>query len=665
MSWASTLCALYDANAYRAGKIEQWNGKPLVLLPLGYDTMESQIEVTIDTNGNFLDARTLDKSEAETIVPYPEGRTSGIKALPLFDKLIYLAGDFIKYSLSDTAEEKYKCYLADLNEWCTAETSNTIIRAVFQYVSKGCLIEDLVNQQVLILDESNKLSMLSNIQNVPQTDAFIRFRIFAGEGDKNLDSAVWLDRNLQTDFIKHYMASTSENDLCYLCGEHMRPAKMSPIKIRNKGDQTRLISSNDSENYTYRGRFNTKDKNSGFNEALSIGYETSQKIHNALKWIIRRQGYVRDGICMVTWESSLNEIPSFFRNSAEIISSVTDEEQEPELTDDAVFGKSEESDSKTNYITAKAFNMAIDGYSTKLRSESKMMLIALDSASQKGRLAMTYYRELAASRYLENIRKWHNSCCWRHAYFKDKKYFKFEGMVSIKEVAEAIYGTEQNKTLTLRANSDGKKPMLISAFERLRPCIIDGAAIPRDMVHAAVQKASNPLAYDSTFNRERVLHTACSLVKRLYWEKKQKNDPEGVIFEMELDQKNNNRSYLYGRMLAVAEKAESLAFDGNETRITNAERYMQAFSRMPFRTWDIIWRSVQPYMKQLKPKKREYYKNLIGEITALFDYDERISNKMLDGRYLLGYDCQREALKYKGKNTDPENITENKTEDEE
>jgi CRISPR-associated protein Csd1 len=70
-----------------------------------------------------------------------------------------------------------------------------------------------------------------------------------------------------------------------------------------------------------------------------------------------------------------------------------------------------------------------------------MMLIALDSASQKGRLAMTYYRELAASRYLENIRKWHNSCCWRHAYFKDKKYFKFEGMVSIKEVAEAIYGT--------------------------------------------------------------------------------------------------------------------------------------------------------------------------------------------------------------------------------
>jgi CRISPR-associated protein Csd1 len=57
------------------------------------------------------------------------------------------------------------------------------------------------------------------------------------------------------------------------------------------------------KNFTYRGRFKTKDKDSGYNEAMSIGYETSQKIHNALKWIIRRQGYVRGGLCIVTWES--------------------------------------------------------------------------------------------------------------------------------------------------------------------------------------------------------------------------------------------------------------------------------------------------------------------------------------------------------------------------
>lgn len=28
MSWAASLCALYDANAWRAGNVENWNGKP-------------------------------------------------------------------------------------------------------------------------------------------------------------------------------------------------------------------------------------------------------------------------------------------------------------------------------------------------------------------------------------------------------------------------------------------------------------------------------------------------------------------------------------------------------------------------------------------------------------------------------------------------------------
>lgn len=92
MSWAASLCALYDANAWRAGNVENWNGKPLVLMPLGYDTMKAQIEVIIDGDGNFISARTLDKSEAETIVPYPDRRTSGVKALPLCDVFLILPG---------------------------------------------------------------------------------------------------------------------------------------------------------------------------------------------------------------------------------------------------------------------------------------------------------------------------------------------------------------------------------------------------------------------------------------------------------------------------------------------------------------------------------------------------------------------------------------------
>ena len=40
-----------------------------------------------------------------------------------------------------------------------------------------------------------------------------------------------------------------------------------------------------------------------------IGSETSQKIHNALKWIIRKQGHNYDTLTMVTWESNMLQMP--------------------------------------------------------------------------------------------------------------------------------------------------------------------------------------------------------------------------------------------------------------------------------------------------------------------------------------------------------------------
>ena len=192
------------------------------------------------------------------------------------------------------------------------------------------------------------------------------------------------------------------------------------------------------------------------------------------------------------------------------------------------------------------------------------------------------------------------------------------------------------------SNSDGKCPLLISAFDRLRPCIIDGASIPPDIVRTAVMKASNPLAYEKEFNYLRVLHTACSLIKKNYLEK-------GVIFNMALDELCTDRSYLFGRLLAAAEKIERCTFDKGETRTTNAERYMRQFSQTPFRTWKIIRRNTQTYLNRLKPGSREYYKDLYGKIEGQFEPGCFEAKKPLDGKFLLGYDCQREVLKFRKK----------------
>ncbi len=675
MSWASSLCALYDANAWRAGETEQWNGKKLTLLPIGYDTRKAQIEIIIDIKGNFVDACTLEKDEAETIVPYPEGKTNGIKALPLCENLSYVAGDFLDkvtlyYDGKITEEKRQKefdkikksflTYQAGLQAWCSSPYAHPKVEAVYRYILKKNVISNLLQCGVLSTDKDGKLSDKKKIQGARIEKAFVRYRVYTDNiaspeslyaSDECFSSAIWLDKSVQKSFIEYFLSTIKEFDLCYLTGERTLPAKTNPAKLRGERDtKAKLISADDDENFTYRGRFNTKDKYTKYNEAMSIGYEASQKIHNALKWIIRRQGYSRDGLCIVAWESALKDIPAFYSSSAEILGVINEDEPDAEITDDALFDEDETAVPVTNYVAAIEFNAAIDGYAIRLSDTSNMVVMALEGATP-GRLAMTYYKELSTSRYLENIRRWHESCCWRQEYFnKDKKFFQYEGIASISEIAHAVYGTEQNKRLVLKASDDGNKPMLVSAFERLRPCIIENKRIPYDFVVSAVRKASNPLAYQKNSNYLRVLHIACSLLKRNYWEK-------GVMFNMELDTKCTDRSYLYGRLLAVAEKVERSTYEKGETRTTNAERYMPQFSRTPFRTWGIIRKSTHFYLSQLKPGSREYYKNLYGEISGLFKDGDFESKSALDGKYLLGYDCQRTALKHNNHDNKLENDT--------
>ncbi|MEN6312686.1 MAG: type I-C CRISPR-associated protein Cas8c/Csd1 [Clostridiaceae bacterium] len=681
MSWISSLCTLYDANAWRAGDVEIWSrgGKtyPLMLLPLSHTTVRARIEIILDHDGNLIDARALKKEEAETLAPSTEeamSRTSTtIAPYPLFDGLKYVAGDFLNFvkidletqkKIDDTRKNIAECfprYIDFLGRWCSSDFAHLKVCAVYEYLSRKTLMRDLIERGIITLDEKGLASSKQKINGDELPKATVRFRVRLGktvdastmlnDADNIYDSAIWLDKTVQNSFSDFYASLQAAEDLCYLSGEITRVSALHPKKIRYDGDGTKLISANDDENFSYRGRFNTKDKKTGFNEALSIGYKTSQKVHNALKWIIRRQGYTRYGVCVVAWESTLNDLPTFFESAANIINALPEDAEEIEMTEDTLFEDDDSNNTDTNYVTAKELNAAFEGYALKLNDTSLMTVLALDSATP-GRLAVIYYRDLASSRYLDNIRIWHESCCWKHQYWKDQKIHTYEGMASISDIAHAVYGIEQNKRLVLRTNKDGKSPMLISAFDRLRPCIVDRANIPKDMVRAAVIKASNPLAYEVKFNYLKVLHIACSLVKRMYWEKMQKEEKGGVIFSMELDRSCTDRSYLYGRLLAIAEDIERRTYERDETRATNAERYMQTFSQKPFRTWATIQRNIKPYLNSLKPGSREYYKNLFGEITGLFHEGDFDSKTALDGKYLLGYDCQRTALRpYKSKET--------------
>ena len=117
---------------------------------------------------------------------------------------------------------------------------------------------------------------------------------------------------------------------------------------------------------------------------------------------------------------------------------------------------------------------------------------------------------------------------------------------------------------------------------------------------------------------------------------------------MSLNKESNERNYLFGRLLAVSHVLESevLKAQATSSRATNAERYMNAFSMHPVKTWMIIRKNLQPYLNRLSPGKKVYYSKLFDEIMNQFDQVD-YTDKALDGRYLLGYYSQEYDIYHK------------------
>lgn len=116
---------------------------------------------------------------------------------------------------------------------------------------------------------------------------------------------------------------------------------------------------------------------------------------------------------------------------------------------------------------------------------------------------------------------------------------------------------------------------------------------------------------------------------------------------MALNEECKERDYLYGRLLAVADRIEYRTYDreNDAGRVTNAKRYMSTFSQRPFETWKIIEENLQPYLGKLSVQERRYYENLIDGICQLFTVERFQDNRRLDGLYLLGFHSQSYELK--------------------
>lgn len=627
MNWMQNLYDTYNNCAGNTSIPDFGN-----LSPISHTTQQAHIEVSIDKNGEFKNAKVLEnKGDQKTLIPCTEesaGR-AGIKPRnhPLCDKLQYVAGDFIDFHGTPTKgflanpSEPFEMFLKTLTDWCSSEFCHEMAAIVLAYISKKHLIQDLVDCGILLADSSVafRKSIMTEWKNenakappifrtVPpgQTpmDAFVRFRILsAGE----LESGTWESSSLIQSWINYYASTQSQKSLCFVTGDERTLAEQHPAKIRHDADKAKLISSNDLSGYTFKGRFTDAA------QVVGVSFEATQKAHSALRWLIRRKQVFRNGDqVVVSWAVRGVSIPDPFANTLDFLG----QQEEPKSDHNASIG-----DVGQSFSLRLGKKMA--GYKASISDSENIVVMGLDSATP-GRMSITFYRELTGSEFLGRIEKWHSSFSWYQNFGKDTH---FVGAAAPKDIALAAYGK--------KAEGKNGTKLLNASVERLLPCIIDGARFPTDLVSSCIRRTSNRIGLES-WEWEKCLGIACSVFRGT-------NKERG--YRMALEEDRKARDYLYGRLLAVGEQIESMAlYYAKEKRDTTVARLMQRFADRPFSTWKTIEGALVPYKTRINSKAPGLlagYKELLDNIHALFVTDDYNSDKVLSGEYLLGYHCQR------------------------
>ena len=647
MSWMQKLYRTYES-ILEQGVTD--DTEPLT--PVWHTIQNAHIVIVIDGQGNFQTARVMPPKTAILLpaTESSENRTSGEAPHPLADKIQYVAKDYANYGGEKKAY--FDGYLKQLKAWCESPFTHPKVQAVLNYVAKGRVVADLVEAGIFPLDSEGKVLNKWEGEGdappifsvLPKTKGEIEFGsalvCWQVEIAGDVHSQTWTDKTIQQSWADYAASEKAEKGFCLVQGKEAVISTMHPAKLRHTGDKAKLISSNDTAGYTFRGRFATAE------EAASISADVSAKAHSALRWLISRQGIRNGDQVTVAWAISGKPIPSPMKDiSTELdwadmenwdISAVKNSDET------AVQRLPENSEASPDWsvnigrAAAQIIKKKLHGYQAELKDHEQISLIMLDSATP-GRMALTYYQEFLPADYFANLDAWIDDFSWYQRYSievpngkKTDKRTQWRFVPpSPYSIADAVYGKSLSDTL--------KKQL----YARLLPVIVGGTSmpIPEDLVRQSFQAACNPNGCEN-WEWQRNISVACALYKG--WRARHHDLSQRRTYPMSLDTQNRSRDYLYGRLLAVAENTESYAlYLAGEKRATTAERYMQRFAEHPFATWRNIELALKPYQERLRNNGKDTGVQAIGEIMELFATDDFTCDDKLSGEFLLGYHCQK------------------------
>lgn len=477
-------------------------------------------------------------------------------------------------------EKKLTSFIDGLRQWTQSEYSHPKAEAVLKYMEKRTLRRDLENANISTKNEKD----------------LVCWRVI-GMGDDG--GPVWKDASLMKKYTEYYLSQKQQGAkcVCMLTGENTVAASKHLKGVFSQKGNAKIISSNDIDKY--RGRF-VEAK-----EALTVGYIASQKAHNAIKWLISNQGTIHGDRAFVCWNPQGNSVP------------------QPTLPWISQTGS--ESGSTTYKSYREDLRKQIAGYTINWSPFAQVVIAAFDAAT-KGRLAITYYNELLGSDFMERLAYWDETCCWKDDYWGVRSPL-------LDKIIAYAFGTQQGK----KGEVEPDKKIIAPQMQRLLSCRIDQVKFPLDIMQAIVARAERLQNYTKT-HRNALLVTACAVIRKCYIDHRKEE------YDLALEAKKNDRSYQWGRILAVMEKIERDTYDPDEAREPNAIRMQSMFVRRPAYVFEIVMKQLkQAYYPKLNVGRRIAYERLIGEINEELSKNSDYC-KPLRETYLLGYYLQKSAL---------------------
>lgn len=564
--------------------------------PKNHKFSRAGYEIRITDDGHLIGITEPEKGSESflmKVTPESMARTSGIKPHPFEEQLGYLS------SKSDIA--KYDAYITQIREWAQSAYAHPYVDAVLKYLSQDSLAEDLVQEtEKLLIDEEKQL---------------VRFVVVMSDGEvhKTWESSEFAQA--WNEYYDHVLCADKPAGLCYISGE-VRPLASAWEKDLIKGvSNGKLISSADKVNYTYRGNmFLTTD------DAFQAGDEEAGLMQAAIRYLFKVSPYA-----MYLGSANANADQMVMFNAASPADPVPFGEYSKPEGEEA-----ENEDQRQTLRNAFLSNRTIADPNGQI-----VYAIIGSLSSAHGRISVKDYNVLSASEYASNITNWNDALSWERGYGDKHRIVP----ATINQLVSFSFGVVSNTGIKI---PDRLRTKWTGRLIQLK---IKGAKLPKEIIDGLMVKRKNIQLYDD--NRYTIEWLTCAALHKYY------KDWYGEEYHMCVEDRPTDRSYQYGRALAVFNRIENNILDRDKMRATNAVRMTALMAERPRETLAALQAKCYSvffpkYARKGWFSSMSYYEELLNEIVlnirACEQADPDAGLQPLDNTWIFGYHAQDRAI---------------------